>query len=216
MFAQKSPSAENPGRKAAYVARNRLALLKSTQEILAIKGSSVTIEEIAEHAEVAVSTVYKHFKDKDALIGATVLWGFKSWEEWALAQVVDIEDPLEQLVTPMRLFVRVHKTHPDHAKSLVNFFGLITKFAPEVQKNLATHIELLTKIKILEIDNSVATANNIFAIMAFTLIDQTTNPKAKIADADLAIRSALSMLGIAPEMAKKLTESKLVVAEKSK
>jgi AcrR family transcriptional regulator len=216
MSGPKSSSPPNSGRKAAYVARNRLSLLKSTQELLAVKGTSVTIEELAEHAEVAVSTIYKHFKDKDALIAAAVLWGFKSWEEWALEQVSDIEDPLEQLVTPMRLFVRAHKTHPDHAKSLVNFFGLITKFAPEVQANLATHIELLSKIKILNIENSVAAANNIFAIMAFTLIDQTTNPKAKTADADFAIRSALSMLGISPEMAKKLTETKLAIAENSK
>ena len=85
-----SVTIENTGRKAAYVARNRLALLKSTQEILAIRGETVTIEEIADHAEVAVSTIYKHFKDKDALISATILWGFKSWEEWALEQVADI------------------------------------------------------------------------------------------------------------------------------
>lgn len=204
---------ENTGRKAAYVARNRLALLKSTQEILATKGDAVTIEEIAEHAEVAVSTIYKHFKDKDALISATILWGFKTWEEWALEQVADIEDPLEQLVTPMRLFVRVHQTHPHHARSVVNFFGFITKFAPQVQENLAVHIELLTKLKILEVDKPTAAASNIFAIMAFTQIEQTTNPKAKIADADLAIRSALSMLGISDEMAKKLTESTLLVGK---
>ena len=202
---------QNTGRKAAYVARNRLALLKSTQEILAMKGDAVTIEEIAEHAEVAVSTIYKHFKDKDALLAATILWGFKSWEEWALEQVVDIEDPLEQLVTPMRLFVRVNQTHPHHARSMVNFFGLITKFAPQVQENLAAHIELLTKVKILAVQKPSAVATNIFAIMSFTLIEQTTNPKAKIADADEAICSALSMLGIDDDLAKKLTESKLVV-----
>ena len=159
----------NTGRKAAYVARNRMALLKSTQEILAIKGEAVTIEDIADHAQVAVSTIYKHFKDKDALIGATLLWGFKTWEEWALEQVADIEDPLEQLVFPMRLFVRANETHPDHAKSLVNFFGIITKSATQVQANLATHIELLNKIKILKVENSTAAASNIYAIMAFTL-----------------------------------------------
>jgi AcrR family transcriptional regulator len=203
--------AENTGRKAAYVARNRLALLKSTQEILAIKGELVTIEDIAEHAQVAVSTIYKHFKDKDELIGATMLWGFKTWEEWALEQVGEIEDPLEQLVLPMRLFVRANESHPDHAQSLANFFGIISKSAPQIQKNLAAHIELLTKIKVLHIENSAAVANNIFAIMAFTLIEQVTNPKAKIADADKAIRSALSMLGISEAKAKKLTESKLVI-----
>jgi AcrR family transcriptional regulator len=212
MPTRKSLPSASTGRKAAYVARNRLALLKSTQEVLGIKGSSVTIEEIAEHAEVAVSTVYKHFKDKDALISATILWGFKTWEEWALEQVAGIKDPLEQLVTPMRLFVRVNETHPHHARSLVNFFGLITKFAPQVQENLAVHIELLTKIKILDVEKPTAVASNIFAIMSFTLIEQTTNPKAKIADADLAIRSALSMLGINDELAKKLTSSKLAIA----
>lgn len=207
---------ENTGRKAAYVARNRLALLKSTQEILAINGASVTIEEIAEHAEVAVSTIYKHFKDKDALISATILWGFKSWEEWALEQVADIKDPLEQLVTPMRLFVRAHQTHPHHARAVVNFFGLITAFAPQVQENLAGHIELLTKLKILEIRKPSVAAKNISAIMVFTLIEQTINPRAKIGDADMAIRAALSMLGIKDEIAKKLTESKLVIASLSK
>jgi AcrR family transcriptional regulator len=204
------------GRKAAYVARNRLALLKSTQEILAIKGDAATIEDIAEHAQIAVSTIYKHFKDKDSLIGATMLWGFKTWEEWALEQVADIEDLLEQLVTPMRLFVRANETHPDHAKSLVNFFGLISKYALQVQENLTVHIELLMKIKVLDIENSAAAARNIFAIMTFTLMEQTTNPKAKISDADKAIRAALSMLGINNELAKKLTESKLLIANKDK
>jgi len=207
---------EITGRKAAYVARNRLALLRSTQEILAIKGDAVTIEDIAEHAQVAVSTIYKHFKDKDSLIGATMLWGFKTWEEWALEQVADIEDPLEQLVTPMRLFVRANETHPDHAKSLVNFFGLISKYALQVQENLSVHIELLMKIKVLDTENSAAAARNIFAIMTFTLMEQTTNPKAKISDADKAIRAALSMLGINNELAKKLTESKLLIANKDK
>ena len=206
----------NTGRKAAYVARNRMALLKSTQEILAIKGEAVTIEDIADHAQVAVSTIYKHFKDKDALIGATLLWGFKTWEEWALVQVANIEDPLEQLVFPMRLFVRANETHPDHAKSLVNFFGIITKSATQVQTNLATHIELLSKVKILKVENSTAAASNIYAIMAFTLVEQTTNPRAKVSEADRAIQSALSMLGISEAKAKMLTQSKLVIPRTNK
>jgi AcrR family transcriptional regulator len=205
----KKPVAPEFGRKAAYVARNRAALLKSTQEVLAIKGETVTIEDIAEHAEVAVSTIYKHFKDKDALVEATILWGFKSWEEWALNQVADIADPLEQLVMPMRLFVRTAKTHPHHAQSLVNFFGIMKNIAPEVRMNLENHLILLNKIKVLEVENAAAAAKNIFAIMAFTLMDQATNPKANIADADKAIRSALSMIGISEAKAKKLTESKI-------
>ena len=205
----KKPVAPEFGRKAAYVARNRAALLVSTQEVLAIKGQSVTIEDIAEHAEVAVSTIYKHFKDKDALVEATILWGFKSWEEWALNQVADISDPLEQLVMPMRLFVRVNESHPHHAQSVVNFFNITKSIAPEVRINLQNHLLLLNKIKVLNVEDPVAAANNISAILLFTLMDQTTNPKAKISEADQAIRSALSMIGISDAKAKKLTESKI-------
>jgi AcrR family transcriptional regulator len=191
MSARDSLPPENTGRKAAYVARNRLALLKSTQEILGIKGDSVTIEDIAAHAQVAVSTIYKHFKDKESLIGQTMLWGFKNWEEWALNQVADIEDPLEQLVTPMRLFVRARETHPHHALSVINFFGLITRYAPQVQANLESHIELLAKMKILSVENPTAVAKNIFAIMTFTLVDQSSNSKAKIANlVSVQIKSA--------------------------
>jgi AcrR family transcriptional regulator len=205
----KKPVAPEFGRKAAYVARNRAALLKSTQEVLAIKGETVTIEDIAEHAEVAVSTIYKHFKDKDALIEATMLWGFASWEEWALNQIADVEDPLEQLVIPMRLFVRAHISHPHHAQSVVNFFGLMRNIAPKAGENLKVHLQLLTKIKVLNIENPEVLAKNIYAILTFTLLDQATNPKATLAEADKAIKSALSMLGISDAKAKKLTESKL-------
>ena len=197
------------GRKAAYVARNRAALLQSTQEVLAIKGQSVTIEDIAEHAQVAVSTIYKHFKDKDALIEATMLWGFASWEEWALNQIADVEDPLEQLVIPMRLFVRAHISHPHHAQSVVNFLGLMRNIAPKAGENLTVLLQLLAKIKVLNIENPEVLAKNIYAILTFTLLDQATNPNATLAEADEAIRSALSMLGISEAKARKLTESKL-------
>ena len=207
----KKPVAPEFGRKAAYVARNRAALLVSTQEVLAIKGQAVTIEDIAEHAEVAVSTIYKHFKDKDALIEATMLWGFASWEEWALNQIADVEDPLEQLVIPMRLFVRAHISHPHHAQSVVNFLGLMRNIAPKAGENLTVLLQLLAKIKVLNIENPEVLAKNIYAILTFTLLDQATNPNATLAEADEAIRSALSMLGISDAKARKLTESKLAI-----
>jgi AcrR family transcriptional regulator len=207
---------ENTGRKAAYVARNRLALLKSTQEILAIKGDAVTIEDIAEHAEVAVSTIYKHFKDKNTLIEATLIWGFSNWEEWAWEQMDEVSDPLEQLVKPMRLFVRAHQTHPEHAQSIANFFTIIQKVIPQIQDNLRVHIELLDKVKILDVKDSKTAARNIQAVMTFAVIDQVINPKATIADADKAVQSALSMLGISEAKAKALTHSKLALPATNK
>jgi hypothetical protein len=81
--------------------------------------------------------------------------------------------------------------------------------APKAGENLTVLLQLLAKIKVLNIENPEVLAKNIYAILIFTLLDQATNPKATLEDADEAIRSALSMLGISEAKAKKLTESKL-------
>ena len=197
------------GRKAAYVLRNREALLRSTQEVLAVKGHAVTIEDIADHAQVAVSTIYKHFSDKDALISATMLWGFSEWLTEVQAMGDDLTDPLEKLVLPMRLFVRAKSTHPHHARNIVNFLEITTQFLSILDSGLSQHIEELTKAKLLTCHDPDVAARNIHAVLVSTVVNQVTNQKAKVEDADASIRVALSMVGISETKARKLTESKL-------
>ena len=197
------------GRKAAYVLRNREALLRSTQEVLAVKGHAVTIEDIADHAQVAVSTIYKHFSDKDALISATMMWGFSEWLTEVQSLGDDLTDPLEKLVLPMRLFVRVKSTHPHHARNIVNFLEITTQFLSTRDSGLSQHIEELTKAKLLTCDDPDVAARNIQAVLVSTIVNQVTNQKAKVEDADASIRVALSMVGISEAKARKLTESKL-------
>ncbi len=206
---KKKAVAPESGRKAAYVMRNRMALLRSTQEVLAIQGQAVTIEDIAEHAEVAVSTVYKHFKDKDALIEATLMYGFSEWEQWAESFVKDSPDPLEQLVYPMRLFVRLHQTHPHHAQTIVNYFDVVAKLLPLAQAKLIAGITALAKAKVISCEDPTAAARNMHAVMSFAVINQVNNPKATPEDADKTVRIALSMLGIPEAKARKITQSKI-------
>ena len=206
--AKKATSPES-GRKAAYVMRNRAALLRSTQEVLAVKGHAVTIEDIADHAQVAVSTIYKHFSDKDALISATMLWGFSEWLTEVQSLGDDLTDPLEKLVLPMRLFVRVKSTHPHHARNIVNFLEITTQFLPILESELSEHIEELTKAKLLTCNDPDVAARNLQAVLLSTVVNQVTNPKAKVDDADASIRVALSMVGMSEAKARKLTESKL-------
>ena len=197
------------GRKAAYVMRNRAALLRSTQEVLAVKGQAATIEDIAEHAQIAVSTVYKHFKDKDALISATILNAFVEWESWAESLALQSQDPLEQFVIPMRLFVRLNKTHPHHAQTLVNYFAVVARIVPQLQLKLIAHVTALNKAKLLNLDNPSAAAKHFHAVITFAVVDQVTNPKATEKDADESVRAALRVLGITDELAIKLTHSSL-------
>ena len=206
--AKKATSPES-GRKAAYVMRNRMALLRSTQEVLAIKGQAVTIEDIADHAQVAVSTIYKHFADKEALISATMLWGFAEWMTKVQSLGDDLTDPLEKLVLPMRLFVRVKSTHPSHARNIVNFLDITTQFLPILESELSQHIQDLTKTKLLNCNDPDVAARNLQAVLLSTVVNQVNNQKAKVEDADASIRVALSMVGISEAKARKLTESKL-------
>jgi AcrR family transcriptional regulator len=189
--------------------RNREALLRSTQEVLAVKGHAVTIEDIADHAQVAVSTIYKHFADKEALISTTMLWGFAEWMTKVQSLGDDLADPLEKLVLPMRLFVRVKSTHPHHARNIVNFLEITTQFLPILESELSQHIEELTKAKLLTCNDPDVAARNLQAVLLSTVVNQVTNPKAKVEDADASIRVALSMVGMSEAKARKLTESKL-------
>ena len=196
------------GRKAAYVMRNREALLRSTQEVLAVKGRAASIEEIAEHAHVAVSTIYQHFDDKDALISATMMFGFYEWLASVQACVEHSTDPLEKLVLPMRAFVRAKWTHPHHSQNMVNFSDLVTKFVPILSETLSEHIKELIKAKLLTCEDPDVAARNIQAVLFSTANYQTINSDAKIADGDASVRVALKMLGISDVKARKLTESK--------
>ena len=197
------------GRKAAYVMRNRAALLHSTREVLAVKGQAATIEDIADHAQIAVSTVYKHFKDKDALISATILNAFAEWESWAESFALQSKDPLEQLVMPMRLFVRLNKTHPHHAQTLVNYFGVAARIVPQLQVKLIAHVTALNKAKLLKLENPSAAAKHFHAVITFAVVEQVTNPKATEKDADESVRAALRVLGIPDDLAMKLAHSPL-------
>ena len=195
------------GRKGAYVMRNRAALLHSTQEVLAVKGQAATIEDIAEHAQIAVSTVYKHFKDKDALISATILNAFAEWESWAESLAVQSKDPLQRLVLPMRLFVRLNRTHPHHAQTLVNYFAVVAQIVPQLQVKLVAHVSALNKAKLLKLENPSAAVKHFHAVITFAVVEQVTNPKATEKDGDESVRAALRLLGIPDELAIKLAHS---------
>jgi AcrR family transcriptional regulator len=203
---QKTPES---GRKSAYVARNRAAILNATLVVLAQHGKEATIEQVAKQAEMALSTIYKHFKNKEELVIETILDSFEKWEAGAELQAQGFKDPLERFVYPMRLFVRLNRTHPHHAQTLVNYFNVVAKIVPILQSKLLGHIEELSKTSIISLKDPVAAARNMHAVLAFAVITQVTNPKSKESDGDDSVRVALSMLGISEAKAKKLTESKI-------
>lgn len=194
----------NQGRKSAYVARNRASLLRASQQLLAEVGPEASIDQFAEAAEISVSTIYKHFDNKEALIAAAYIEAFHDWELWADIHLEGIEDPLEDLVLPMRLFLRLKRTHPLYAAMSARNLADLPKYFHGTEEGLVEHIGELMKKKIIDIESPAIRIRSISACILAGLADQLLNPAAKDSDADATVEVILSILGISPAKAKKL------------
>jgi AcrR family transcriptional regulator len=107
------------GRQAAYSARNRARLIKDAQEVLAEIGPSATIEQIASHAEVSPTTVYKYFENKDQLFIEALgeAWvGFLIWS----SEIKTPGDRFERTLDIGRRVFWARQTHPLFAQMLHN------------------------------------------------------------------------------------------------
>ena len=197
----------NEGRKSAYVTRNRASLLRASQQVLAEVGPNASIDQFAEAAEVSVSTIYKHFDSKEALISTAFIEAFRDWELWADNHLEGIEDPLEDLVLPMRLFLRLKKTHPLYAAMSARNLPNLPKYFHGTEEGLIEHVGELMKKKIIEIESPAIRIRSISAGLLAGLADQFLNPAAKDSDADATVEVMLSILGISPAKAKKLAHS---------
>ena len=107
------------GRQAAYAARNRAALIKAGQEVLAEIGPSATIEQLAGHAQVSPTTIYKYFENKDALFIQAIAEMWMSWLQWSSSERAP-GTRLEMTLDTGRKLFWARKTHPLFANMLHN------------------------------------------------------------------------------------------------
>ena len=206
---RKSPPPANTGRKSAYVARNHVALLKAAQGVLAEIGPEASIDQFAEAAQISVSTIYKHFENKDALVAGAFVAAFRDWEIWADEVLKGLSDPLEELVAPMRLFLRLKQTHPLYAQMTARNISELPKYFPGTEEGLVLHVQELMAKKILVIENAPIRIRSVSACILAGVADQLFNPAAQESDADDSIEVILGILGISPAKAKKLAHAPL-------
>jgi AcrR family transcriptional regulator len=77
-------STEDAGvRLSAATTRNRAALIRSAQRVLAEIGPDATVEQFVAHAEVSPTTIYNHFGSKEAMFSQALAQIFREWLEWA-------------------------------------------------------------------------------------------------------------------------------------
>lgn len=213
MAAKTHHETSNTGRKSAYVARNRHALLLATQRVLSTIGPEATIDEVAAQAQVAVSTIYQHFESKELLFSTSITLAMSEWQEWALDLAGNSADPLEQLIMPMRLFMRIKQTHPLYAKIIINNLPSIPALTPALSSGLLSHVKKLSRIGVLKIDHLELRVRNFSACMFEGISNQLINPTAKLAEADITVEIALGIFGVSDAKAKKFAHSNLPVLE---
>ena len=112
-----APPAGN--RQAAYSARNRARLIKDAQLILAEIGPTATIEQIAAHAEVSPTTIYKYFENKDQLFLEAISEAWESYILWTSSTMTP-GDMLEITFDLGRKQFWARKSHPLWANMLHN------------------------------------------------------------------------------------------------
>jgi AcrR family transcriptional regulator len=119
MAVKKQVVQETGGRQAAYSARNRARLIKDAQEVLAEIGPSATIEQIAAHAEVSPTTVYKYFENKDQLFIEALAEAWVGFLIWS-SEIKTPGDRFERTLDIGRRVFWARQTHPLFAQMLHN------------------------------------------------------------------------------------------------
>ncbi|MBO3676219.1 TetR/AcrR family transcriptional regulator [Streptomyces sp. NEAU-YJ-81] len=95
-------------------AATRQALIRAARQILAESGdTSVSIQAIADRADVGFGSFYNHFESKAALFDEAV---FDALDEYGRAideRLEGIDDPAERVAFGVRLSARMARTHPE-------------------------------------------------------------------------------------------------------
>ena len=197
------------GRKSASLARNRLALLRATQQAIAKYDINVTTDQIAETAGITVSTIYQHFENKDELLMAANVLAFREWEQWAESIASQSSDKLAQLVTPLRLMIRMKITHPLTAQVAVSNLASLYEQIPLFIAGFTRNLEKLAELKDFDPAEIQLRASNVTNCAVAAFVRHIKDSKFAAEDADEAVRISLTMLNVDENRAKALFAEKL-------
>ena len=188
--------------------RNRLALIKAAQDVLAEIGPEATVEQFVAHAQVSPTTIYNHFYNKEALFKEALAEAWREWIDWAHGGVA-ADESLDVAIDVCRRLFRVGKTHPEFArlisKALVNP-GFIIAAVQEDAMPAAKQFARLGQISKAEFDKRI----RLFSYCVTGILGgvHTTNELSP-SDADASLGLALGILGVSPAKAKSMVSRTL-------
>ena len=211
-MAVKKKAAVPGGRQAAYAARNRAALIKAGQEVLAEIGPSATIEQLASHAQVSPTTIYKYFENKDELFVQALAEMWISWLQWSSSERAP-GTRLETILDTGRKLFWARKTHPLFANMLHNSLVEMPNFLILSDKGEGKKVfsELAASGELKQDDfeqRYVLWTNTYTGLLKSVFVYEELTPE----EANVAFGIGLSVWGITEAKAKKIISRPLSFA----
>ena len=211
-MAVKKKAAVPGGRQAAYAARNRAALIKAGQEVLAEIGPSATIEQLAGHAQVSPTTIYKYFENKDELFIQALAEMWISWLQWSSSERAP-GTRLETILDTGRKIFWARKTHPLFANMLHNSLVEMPNFLILSDKGEGKRVfsELAASGELKQDDfeqRYVLWTNTYTGLLKSVFVYEELTPE----EANVAFGIGLSVWGITEAKAKKIISRPLSFA----
>ena len=210
MAAKKHVENESVSRQAAYSARNRARLVKDAQEVLAEIGPSATIEQIAAHAEVSPTTIYKYFEHKDNLFVEALSTAWVEFLIWANEQKAP-GDRLERTLDSGRKLFWAQQTHPLFAQMLHNCLTTMPDFLKQADrgegKRVFSELAASGEIKQEDFEQRFIMWSEIYSgLLKSVFVTEELTPS----EAEVALGIGLSVWGISEAKAKKLISRPLI------
>ena len=209
MATKKQAASVTGNRQAAYSARNRAALIKVAQEVLAEIGTTATIEQLAAHAQVSPTTIYKYFTNKEVLFAEAFSQLWEEWIQWS-NQTRSPGEPLEMVIDTGRKLFRIKQHDPILAAVLHNVLKDPQLAMEAVQGEMTKVFKTLAKMGAItneDIEERLILWRHICQGICISLyVTEAITPE----EADVALGIGLSVWGISAVKAKKIISRPLV------
>jgi len=202
-------STENPGvRLSAATTRNRAALIRSAQHVLAENGPEATVEQFVAHAQVSPTTIYNHFGSKEAMFTQAFAQIFREWLEWA-HDGVPADESLDVMIDVCRKLFRVQKTHPLLGQILGKTLDKPEFVMDAVMADSLPALEAIARLGQLN-NADFDKRTRLFAYcIAGILHGVHATQELSPADADVSLEIALAIWNLSPEAARVVTSRPL-------
>jgi AcrR family transcriptional regulator len=203
------PSTEGPGvRLSAATTRNRAALIRAAQQVLAEFGPDATVEQFVAHAEVSPTTIYNHFGSKEAMFSQALAQIFREWLEWAHGGV-PADESFDLMIDVCRRLFRVQKTHPQFSQILGKTLDTPRFVIDAVIADSLPALEAIARRGLVN-NTEFNKRTRLFAYcLAGILHGVHTTKELSPADADVSLEIALAIWNLSPDAARAITSRPL-------